>query len=171
VSASRAPSAERSKDALVAPDATLACSVTCGEGVAGVRPPEGASDVALADGTNQRAHSSVPAAVAVSNGRRADDTEYRSPCDAGELAVWCDVSEQRGSQESHGRRAPYAPVMNQPETSRFVRLRVELVLEVDDEGAVTEEALARIAQDADLPPAERVHAEAAVTDDTAEALA
>ncbi|CAL9439994.1 hypothetical protein SUDANB70_02237 [Streptomyces sp. enrichment culture] len=52
-----------------------------------------------------------------------------------------------------------------------MRLRVELVLEVDDEGAVTEEALARIAQDADLPPAERVHAEAAVTDDTAEALA
>ncbi|WP_432056910.1 hypothetical protein [Streptomyces sp. bgisy022] len=61
--------------------------------------------------------------------------------------------------------------MNQPDTSRFVRLRVELVLEVGDEGAVAEEALARIAHDADLPPAERVRAEAAVTDDTAEALA
>ncbi|MFJ9663743.1 hypothetical protein ACIRPP_03855 [Streptomyces sp. NPDC101219] len=61
--------------------------------------------------------------------------------------------------------------MNQPETSRFVRLRVELVLEVDDERAVTEAALAGIAADADLPPAERVHAERAVTEDTAEALA
>ncbi|MEU3946223.1 hypothetical protein [Streptomyces sp. NPDC029526] len=61
--------------------------------------------------------------------------------------------------------------MKAPETSRFVRLRVELVLEVGDEGAVTEEALARIARDADLPAAERAHAEAAVTDDTAEALA
>ncbi|MGM1076026.1 hypothetical protein ACS0VI_07260 [Streptomyces sp. H28] len=61
--------------------------------------------------------------------------------------------------------------MNQPETSRFVRLRVELVLEVDDERAVTEAALASIADDADLPSAERVHAERAVTEDTAEALA
>src|SRR5690606_35659977 len=49
VSASRAPSAERSKDALVAPDATLACSVTCGDGTAVVRPPPGACGVGLAD--------------------------------------------------------------------------------------------------------------------------
>src|SRR5690606_29473160 len=97
VSASRAPSAERSKDALVAPDATLACSVTCGDGTAVVRPPPGASDVALADGTNQRAHSSVPAAVAVSNGRRADDTEYRSPCNAGRSG------ERRGGEDCRGR--------------------------------------------------------------------
>lgn len=52
-----------------------------------------------------------------------------------------------------------------------MRLRVELVLEVDDERAVTEAALASIADDADLPSAERVHAERAVTEDTAEALA
>lgn len=52
-----------------------------------------------------------------------------------------------------------------------MRLRVELVLEVEDERAVTEAALAGIAEDADLPSAERVHAERAVTEDTAEALA
>ncbi|MBL3665872.1 hypothetical protein JL475_07630 [Streptomyces sp. M2CJ-2] len=64
-------------------DTTLACSVTCGDGLAEGVPPAGMSEVALADGTNHRAHNRVPAAVAVSNGRRADDTEYRSPCGAG----------------------------------------------------------------------------------------
>ncbi|WAZ23756.1 hypothetical protein STRCI_005121 [Streptomyces cinnabarinus] len=61
--------------------------------------------------------------------------------------------------------------MNTEETSRFVRLRVELVLEVDDAGAVTKAALARIAGDVDMPADERAHAENAVTEDTAEALA
>ncbi|MER6802240.1 MULTISPECIES: hypothetical protein [Streptomyces] len=61
--------------------------------------------------------------------------------------------------------------MSTPETSRFVRLRVELVLEVDDEDAVTGAALRRIADDGDMPAAERVHAESAVREDTAEALA
>ncbi|MFD3614248.1 hypothetical protein ACFWWT_03145 [Streptomyces sp. NPDC058676] len=61
--------------------------------------------------------------------------------------------------------------MNTPETSRFVRLRVDLILEVDDAGAVTEAALGRIADDPDLPADERAHAESAVTEDTAEALA
>ncbi|MFD7713715.1 hypothetical protein ACFV6E_11645 [Streptomyces sp. NPDC059785] len=61
--------------------------------------------------------------------------------------------------------------MDTPETSRFVRLRVELVLEVDDADAVTGAALRRIAADTDMPDGERAHAEAAVTDDTAEALA
>ncbi|WP_257004271.1 hypothetical protein [Streptomyces sp. SA15] len=61
--------------------------------------------------------------------------------------------------------------MSTAETSRFVRLRVELVLEVDDAGAVTGAALGRIAKDADMPAEERVHAESAVTEDTAEALA
>ncbi|MBB4897323.1 hypothetical protein [Streptomyces griseomycini] len=61
--------------------------------------------------------------------------------------------------------------MSTPETSRFVRLRVELVLEVDDEDAVTGAALRRIADDGDMPAAERAHAESAVTEDTAEALA
>ncbi|MEU9628005.1 hypothetical protein ACH4MW_29535 [Streptomyces luteogriseus] len=61
--------------------------------------------------------------------------------------------------------------MSTPETSRFVRLRVELVLEVDDADAVTKSALRRIADEAEMPAAERAHAESAVTEDTAEALA
>lgn len=61
--------------------------------------------------------------------------------------------------------------MSTPETSRFVRLRVELVLEVDDQDAVTKAALRRIADDTTMPTDERTHAEAAVTEDTAEALA
>lgn len=61
--------------------------------------------------------------------------------------------------------------MSTPETSRFVRLRVELVLEVDDADAVTKAALRRIADDSGMPADERTHAENAVTEDTAEALA
>ncbi len=61
--------------------------------------------------------------------------------------------------------------MSTEETSRFVRLRVELVLEVDDADAVTKAALRRIADDTDMPADERTHAESAVTEDTAEALA
>ncbi|WP_416965406.1 hypothetical protein [Streptomyces sp. Agncl-13] len=61
--------------------------------------------------------------------------------------------------------------MSTPETSRFVRLRVELVLEVENEDAVTKAALAKIADDPELPGDERTHAETAVTEDTAEALA
>ncbi|MBC2900854.1 hypothetical protein [Streptomyces cupreus] len=61
--------------------------------------------------------------------------------------------------------------MSTEETSRFVRLRVELVLEVDDADAVTKAALKRIADDSDMPSDERTHAESAVTEDTAEALA
>ncbi|WP_395574628.1 hypothetical protein [Streptomyces sp. BK79] len=61
--------------------------------------------------------------------------------------------------------------MSTPETSRFVRIRVDLVLEVDDEEAVTGAALQSIADDTDLSDAERAHAESAVTEDTAEALA
>ncbi|MHA5054312.1 hypothetical protein [Streptomyces sp. SD15] len=44
-------------------------------------------------------------------------------------------------------------------------------MEVDDAGAVTKAALRRIASDADMPADERAHAESAVTEDTAEALA
>ncbi|WP_210585511.1 hypothetical protein [Streptomyces sp. GESEQ-35] len=61
--------------------------------------------------------------------------------------------------------------MSTSETSRFVRLRVELVIEVDDADGLTEAALRRIADGADMPAGERVHAESAVTEDTAEALA
>lgn len=52
-----------------------------------------------------------------------------------------------------------------------MRLRVELVVEVDDREAITRAALARIAEDPDMPDEERTHAESAVTEDTAEALA
>ncbi len=61
--------------------------------------------------------------------------------------------------------------MSTTETSQFVRLRVELVVEVEDVEAVTGAALRRIADDPDMPADERVHAESAVTEDTAEALA
>ncbi|MFB7508815.1 hypothetical protein [Streptomyces broussonetiae] len=61
--------------------------------------------------------------------------------------------------------------MSVEETSRFVRLRVELVLEVQDEGGLSKAALRRLAQDPELPEEERAQAEAAVTQDTAEALA
>ena len=61
--------------------------------------------------------------------------------------------------------------MSTEETSRFVRLRVELVLEIDDPDAVTKAALRRLAEEDDVPADERAHAEDAVTEDTAEALA
>ncbi|MEU8030878.1 hypothetical protein [Streptomyces sp. NPDC049099] len=61
--------------------------------------------------------------------------------------------------------------MSAEETSRFVRLRVEVVLEVQDEDEVTKAALRRVGRDTELPEAERAQAEGAVTDDTAEALA
>lgn len=61
--------------------------------------------------------------------------------------------------------------MSTEETSRFVRLRVELVVEVDDEEAVTRAALERISDDPEMPADEQAHAEGAVTEDTAEALA
>ena len=48
---------------------------------------------------------------------------------------------------------------------------MELVVEIDDQDAVTQAALARIAQDPEVPADERAHAESAVTEDTAEALA
>ncbi|MFF6915983.1 hypothetical protein [Streptomyces sp. NPDC012466] len=48
---------------------------------------------------------------------------------------------------------------------------MEVVLEVDDADAVTKAALRRIADEAEMPAAERAHAEGAVTEDTAEALA
>ncbi|MFP3988316.1 hypothetical protein U9R90_12555 [Streptomyces sp. E11-3] len=61
--------------------------------------------------------------------------------------------------------------MSTPETSRFVRLRVELVLEVTDSTELTDAALGRIAHDESMPDAERAHADAAVREDAAEALA
>ncbi|MFH7338119.1 hypothetical protein [Streptomyces hygroscopicus] len=61
--------------------------------------------------------------------------------------------------------------MSDEETSRYVRLRVELVVEVLDEDEVAKAALRRLAADPELPESERGQAEGAVTEDTAEALA
>ncbi|MDQ0685912.1 hypothetical protein QF032_004903 [Streptomyces achromogenes] len=61
--------------------------------------------------------------------------------------------------------------MSDEKTSRFVRVRVDVLLEVHDEDAVTTAALRRLADDPEVPDDERAHAEAAVTEDTAEALA
>ncbi|MEU0002983.1 hypothetical protein ABZ079_01420 [Streptomyces sp. NPDC006314] len=61
--------------------------------------------------------------------------------------------------------------MSAEETSRYVRLRVEILLEVEDEDQVTKAALRRLAADRELPQEERTQAEGAVTEDTAEALA
>lgn len=61
--------------------------------------------------------------------------------------------------------------MSEEETSRFVRLRVDLVLEIEDADRLAAAALERIAEDPAMPPEERAHAEAAVREDGAEALA
>ncbi|WP_405613151.1 hypothetical protein OG292_13075 [Streptomyces sp. NBC_01511] len=61
--------------------------------------------------------------------------------------------------------------MSTPETSRFVRLHVELVLEISDSEELATAALTRIAADDSLPDEERDHARSAVRDDEAEALA
>ncbi|MEU6663490.1 hypothetical protein [Streptomyces sp. NPDC046821] len=61
--------------------------------------------------------------------------------------------------------------MSTSETSRFVRLRVDLVLEIEDGAAITGAALQRIADDVDMPADERAHAVSAVNEDEAEALA
>ncbi|MEU6847786.1 hypothetical protein ABZ930_38615 [Streptomyces sp. NPDC046716] len=64
--------------------------------------------------------------------------------------------------------------MSTDETSRFVRLKVELVLEVVDGEALTGGALQRIAESSaqgELPEGERSHAESAVQEDEAEAVA
>ncbi|MEU6219456.1 hypothetical protein ABZ845_18345 [Streptomyces sp. NPDC047022] len=61
--------------------------------------------------------------------------------------------------------------MSTSETSRFVRLRVELVVEIADPDVVTKAALHRIENDPDMPEGERVYTESAVSEDAAEALA
>jgi hypothetical protein len=61
--------------------------------------------------------------------------------------------------------------MSTDETSRFVRLKVELVLEIDDAEALTGGALQRISEDEAMPAEERAHAESAVQEDEAEAVA
>ncbi|KMO98324.1 hypothetical protein ACS04_08175 [Streptomyces roseus] len=61
--------------------------------------------------------------------------------------------------------------MNPSDTSRYVRLRVDLVLEVPDAEALTGAALAHIQADEFMPDEERGHAESAVREDESEALA
>ncbi|MFD7116133.1 hypothetical protein [Streptomyces sp. NPDC059883] len=61
--------------------------------------------------------------------------------------------------------------MSDSETSRYVRVQVELVLEVDDAERLSAAALARIGEDESLPDDERAHARSAVREDEAEALA
>ncbi|WMX45359.1 hypothetical protein RGF97_11530 [Streptomyces roseicoloratus] len=61
--------------------------------------------------------------------------------------------------------------MSTSETSRYVRLRVDLVLEVDGPAELTEAAVDRIESDTSLPEEERTHARTAVVEDSAEALA
>ncbi|MEE1804138.1 hypothetical protein ACIQVO_23805 [Streptomyces sp. NPDC101062] len=61
--------------------------------------------------------------------------------------------------------------MTTSETSRYVRVTVELVLEVEDPERLGAAALARIDGDASVPDDERAQARAAVRGDEAEALA
>ncbi|MER0447913.1 hypothetical protein ABR738_25725 [Streptomyces sp. Edi4] len=61
--------------------------------------------------------------------------------------------------------------MSEEETSRYVRLRVDLVLGIEDAGQLAAAALTRIADDETMRPEERAHAEGAVREDGAEALA
>jgi hypothetical protein len=61
--------------------------------------------------------------------------------------------------------------MSTADTSRYVRLRVELVLEVTGTGELMAAALEDIDADEFMPDDERGHARAAVQEDEAEALA
>lgn len=61
--------------------------------------------------------------------------------------------------------------MSTPDASRYVRLRVELVLDITDPDRLTGAALDRIGHDEFMPDEERAHAESTVRDEPAEALA
>ncbi|MBB5939180.1 hypothetical protein [Streptomyces zagrosensis] len=61
--------------------------------------------------------------------------------------------------------------MSTSETSRFVRLRVELVLDITDADQLAVAALEQIQSDAFMPEEERGHARTAIREDHAEALA
>ncbi|NYV76366.1 hypothetical protein [Streptomyces sp. UH6] len=61
--------------------------------------------------------------------------------------------------------------MNSPKNRRFVRIDVQLIVEVDDPEALEVLARTRITEDGTLPDGERGRVEAVVTHDTAEALA
>ncbi len=61
--------------------------------------------------------------------------------------------------------------MSTPETSTFVRLRVEFVLDINDAEQLAGAAREQIDGDAFMPEEERAHARVAIRDDQAEALA
>ncbi|MFE7510962.1 hypothetical protein [Streptomyces sp. NPDC057540] len=61
--------------------------------------------------------------------------------------------------------------MSTSETARYIRLRVDVVLEIDGPAELTEAAVARIDGDEFMPEEERVQARAAAREDSAEALA
>ncbi|MGW0120061.1 hypothetical protein [Streptomyces sp. NPDC003327] len=61
--------------------------------------------------------------------------------------------------------------MSTSETARYVRLRVDVVLEIDGPAELTEAAEGRIDSDEFMPDEERAHAREAVREDSAEALA
>ncbi|MFF4173994.1 hypothetical protein [Streptomyces sp. NPDC001744] len=61
--------------------------------------------------------------------------------------------------------------MSTSDTARYVRLRVDVVLEIDGPTELVEAAEARIDADEFMPEEERAHARAAVREDDAEALA
>ncbi|MEU7020282.1 hypothetical protein ABZ990_06440 [Streptomyces sp. NPDC046203] len=61
--------------------------------------------------------------------------------------------------------------MSTSETSRYVRLRVDLVLEIEGPEALSEAAVGRIDADPSLPAEDRTQTRAAVDEDAAEALA
>ncbi|MER7913920.1 MULTISPECIES: hypothetical protein [unclassified Streptomyces] len=61
--------------------------------------------------------------------------------------------------------------MSTSDTARYVRLRVDVVLEVDGPAELTAAAEARIDADEFMPEEERTHARAAAREDAAEALA
>lgn len=93
------------------------------------------------------------------------------PWEDAELAGCADGSESSGSRESQPGQEAYSPVMSTPETSRYVRLHVELVLEISDPEQLTAAALTRIASDDSMPDEERDHARSSVREDGAEAVA
>ncbi|MEU2115483.1 hypothetical protein ABZ567_07465 [Streptomyces sp. NPDC016459] len=61
--------------------------------------------------------------------------------------------------------------MSTSETARYVRLRVDVVLEIDGPAELAEAAVGRIDADEFMPEEERVHARTAAREDSAEALA
>ncbi|MFC8172897.1 hypothetical protein ACFY5H_12370 [Streptomyces sp. NPDC013012] len=61
--------------------------------------------------------------------------------------------------------------MSTSDTTRYVRLRVDVVLEIDGPAELAQAAEARIDADEFMPEEEREHARAAAREDSAEALA